>query len=409
MKTEAIYPTPNALSATETAVVQTKTKAATRITYIDSIRIFLTILVVLHHLSIIYTGSGSWTYTENREDVFTAALGNWFTAVNHSYFMGLFMLISAYFVPASYDRKGARNFVKDRLIRLGIPLVIYGLVIRPILFYVGYSKFGGLELSFWNWYTHQYFQAYGWTGQGPTWFLTALLIFSLLYVLWRLIISTRPQIASQESKPASESSFPRNLTIALFALGLAVMSFIVRLRFPSDTVFLPLNFQLADFSQYIALFIIGLVAYQHNWLERLPDKTGKFWLTIAVVMILAFPPIAILGGAMENDLPFKGGWHWQALLATTWQSFICVSMCISVIYIFRRYFNRQGKLAGFLSRNAYTVYLIHEPVITFTALALVGLTLYPLLKFGLVALITIPLCFGLSSLIRKLPYTQRVL
>jgi hypothetical protein len=35
--------------------------------------------------------------------------------------------------------------------------------------------------------------------------------------------------------------------------------------------------------------------------------------------------------------------------------------------------------------------------------------LYPLLKFGLVSLVAIPLCFGLSGLIRKLPYVDRAL
>jgi hypothetical protein len=34
---------------------------------------------------------------------------------------------------------------------------------------------------------------------------------------------------------------------------------------------------------------------------------------------------------------------------------------------------------------------------------------YPLLNFGLVALIAPPLCFVLSNLIRKLPYSDRVL
>jgi surface polysaccharide O-acyltransferase-like enzyme len=62
-----------------------------------------------------------------------------------------------------------------------------------------------------------------------------------------------------------------------------------------------------------------------------------------------------------------------------------------------------------MSRNAYTAYLIHEPVITFAALVAMSLMLYPLLKFGLMALITVPLIFGMSSLIRRLPYTQRVL
>jgi glucan biosynthesis protein C len=119
--------------------------------------------------------------------------------------------------------------------------------------------------------------------------------------------------------------------------------------------------------------------------------------------------MAIFGGAITDAAPFKGGWHWQALIAATWQSFLCISLCIGLVYVFRRRLDHQGALARFLSRNAYTVYLIHEPVITFFALGVMGVTLYPLLKFVLAALITIPLCFGLSSLIRKLPYTERVL
>jgi surface polysaccharide O-acyltransferase-like enzyme len=119
--------------------------------------------------------------------------------------------------------------------------------------------------------------------------------------------------------------------------------------------------------------------------------------------------LVILGGAIENDLPFKGGWHWQSFAYALWESFLCISMCIGLIYVFRRYFNSKGKVAGFFAPNAYTAYLIHAPVITAVALAVRDVTLYPLLKWAVVALVAVPLCFVLSSLIRKLPYTDRVL
>jgi surface polysaccharide O-acyltransferase-like enzyme len=71
--------------------------------------------------------------------------------------------------------------------------------------------------------------------------------------------------------------------------------------------------------------------------------------------------------------------------------------------------NRQGKLARFLSSNAYTAYIIHGVVITIMALAVRDVMVYPLLKWALVALVAVLLCFALSHLIRKLPYTERVL
>jgi surface polysaccharide O-acyltransferase-like enzyme len=66
-------------------------------------------------------------------------------------------------------------------------------------------------------------------------------------------------------------------------------------------------------------------------------------------------------------------------------------------------------MGGFLVPNAYTAYIIHTPVIVALAFAVQGVTLYPLLKWAVVSLVAVPLCFGLSSLIRKLPYTDRVL
>jgi glucan biosynthesis protein C len=403
MKTQIVYPQSEALITKERAIADVQPRAATRLLFVDNIRIFLTILVILHHLIIIYSGAGGWIWHEGRQDVITSALGSWFTAINHSYFMGLFLLIAAYFVPGSYDRKGAARFLKDRLIRLGIPLVVYSWIIRPLFLYAGLSSYGGLNLSLVGWYSQQYFREYTWIGGGPLWFVSALLLFSVVYAIVRLLMPSRP------AKPALETAFPANAAIAIFAVVIAFASFIVRLWFPLDWVFAPLAYQFADFPQYIALFIVGLVAYRRNWLVRLPERAGRVWMTAAAILILLYPPIAILGGAIADPTPFKGGWHWQALLAALWQSFLGLSMCVSIVYLFQRCLDRQGSLAGFLSHNAYTAYLIHEPVITFAALVAMGLMLYPLLKFGLMALITVPLIFGLSSLIRRLPYTQRVL
>lgn len=403
MKTQIVYPPAEAVIAPRKAVAGVQPRAATRILFIDNIRIYLTILVILHHLIIIYSGSGSWNYTEGRQDEITSALASWFTSVNHSYFMGLFLLVAAYFVPGSYDRKGAARFLKDRLIRLGIPLVVYSWVLRPLWIYAKLSIYEGLNISFLEWYSWGYFRDNGLIGGGPLWFISALLFFSVVYATLRVLIPARP------AKLAVETGFPRDVAIAVFASMIALASFVVRLWFPTDTTFALLNFQLADFPGYTALFTIGLVAYRRGWLTSMPGTVGRRWLGIAVFLILAFPPIAIFGGAITDATPFKGGWHWQAILAAIWQSFLCVSMCISLVYIFRRYLDRQGSLAGFLSRNAYTAYLIHEPVITFAALAVAGLMLYPLLKFGLMALITIPLIFWLSSMVRKLPYSDRIL
>jgi hypothetical protein len=120
-------------------------------------------------------------------------------------------------------------------------------------------------------------------------------------------------------------------------------------------------------------------------------------------------PAALLGGAQESDLPFKGCWHWQSLYYALWEAYLCVGLCIGVLYLFRRYADRQGRLATSLSRSAYAAYLIQAPLITGVALLFRDLHYHPLLKLALASLVAVPLCFGVGALLRRLPYARRVL
>lgn len=375
-------------------------KDTNRLLFIDNIRIFLTMLVIAHHMMVIYAHSGGWIYYNSSQDDVTSALGGWFCAVNQSYFMGLFLFVAAYFVPGAYDRKGSSKFIKDRLIRLGIPLVVYSWLLRPLFLYY----FMNISIrSFWRWFTGEYFRIYGLIGGGPLWFIETLLLFSLIYALYRLL---RRSASTQTSQ---EGQFPSNLKIVVFALSLGIAIFLVRLVSPINDTYTPLNLQFANFAQYITLFILGLVAYQRNWLTAIPHSTGRRWLGIAVLIILIYGPLAILAGAAENEELFLGGWHWQSLIFSIWDAFLCISMCIGLLSLFYYRLNQQSTTAHELSRSAYTAYLIHEPVITYLAMVTASIHLHPLLKFVVTTILFIPVCFGLGSLIRRIPYLDRVL
>jgi len=189
------------------AVSAPPARAGARLFFVDNIRVLLTILVILHHLMITYAGTGDWYYNEGREDIVSTALGGWFCATNQAYFMGLFLLISAYFIPGSYDRKGAGRFVRDRLIRLGIPLAIYSWVISPVFVYLLHAD--EIGMPFWQYFPVEYFRHAPLIGAGPLWFVEVLLIFSLAYAAVRLLFGSReaaaPRAAASESFPGTES------------------------------------------------------------------------------------------------------------------------------------------------------------------------------------------------------------
>src|SRR5512146_2041012 len=149
---------PHATTRALSVAAEAQPARAVRLLFVDNIRVFLTVLVVLFHLMITYAGTGAWYYTEGREDLITGAIGAWFLTVTQAYFMGLFLLISAYFVPGSYDRKGAIRFLKDRFIRLGIPVALYSWIVRPVLAYLDPLKFPVSRPPFWSFITGTYFR-----------------------------------------------------------------------------------------------------------------------------------------------------------------------------------------------------------------------------------------------------------
>jgi glucan biosynthesis protein C len=82
-------------------------------------------------------------------------------------------------------------------------------------------------------------------------------------------------------------------------------------------------------------------------------------------------------------------------------------MCLGLITLFRRFFDSLGLLGRFLYKHAFTVYIIHIPIIVFLALALRGVHIEQLLKFGLAAIIGVPLCFAVAYLVRKIRLRTR--
>ena len=72
--------------------------------YVDRLRVLVISLVVAHHAGQAYgpTG-GAWPVFEDER---SPLLGPFFS-VNAAFFMGLFFLISGFFVPGSLERKGA--------------------------------------------------------------------------------------------------------------------------------------------------------------------------------------------------------------------------------------------------------------------------------------------------------------
>ena len=264
----------------EESNIQPATKQVSRLYFIDHLRAALVILVVLHHVALVYGAGAPFYYVE---PPFTAPLTFlvllMFALFNQAWFMGALYLIAGYFTPGSFNRKGSGSFLKGKLVRLGIPLLVWIFVLSPISS-IGYwqmpAELTGITTPL-SWAAYPFL-----LGLGVAWFLALLLLFSFGYAVWRILTRNRTSISVSESTPSY-------LGIGIFILALALISYLVR-------IVIPIGKEVFDFPtlgylpQYLSLFIVGAIAYRRNWFRTIPGSMGVVgFLTALVATVFLFP------------------------------------------------------------------------------------------------------------------------
>ena len=386
-----------------TTVAEAKTVTKTRLDYIDILRVALTMLVVAHHAAQAYgpTG-GSWPITN---PTISPILGPFF-AVNAMFFMGLFFLISGYFVPRSFDRKGGVGFMKGRATRLLIPALFFGWLIFAPLIYLAQGESMSLV---------EYVQyMYGMSWQLPyihLWFLLHLVLYSAGYFLWR-------QTRMGQNEKETAVPLPTTLVIIAFILALALVSFVVRIWYPIDrwaALFWLIPAEIAHLPQYVALFALGILAYRGDWLSKFPTRSGTIWLGIGLLAAAAYYVYSIWGAqwfyeTFGTGIIATGGLDWRSLVFCLWEAVVCVGLCIGFLILFRERLNKNpGRLLLAMIGAAYTVYIIHWWVVVGIQAGFESVDLEPFIKFVVVAILAIALSFMLGVLIKKIPGAKKFL
>ena len=91
--------------------------------------------------------------------------------------MSLMFFLSGLFVYHSIERKSVTTFLRDRLLRLGLPFVVAAVVIAPLAYYPAYlmtTSPTGIA-GYW-----QEWHALGTWPAGPAWFIWLLLAFDVV-------------------------------------------------------------------------------------------------------------------------------------------------------------------------------------------------------------------------------------
>ncbi|HSR29714.1 MAG TPA: acyltransferase family protein [Anaerolineae bacterium] len=352
-------------------------KTSRRLYYLDNLRVALMVGVITHHVALAYGPTGAWWPI--LEAAHARVLGP-FLAVTRSFGMELFFMIAGYFTVMSCDAKGPRAFLAIRVLRLGVPLFIFALVMIPMQLFVVPPP-AGQSRSAWP------------IDVGHMWFVEHLLIYSAAYALWCMI---RPSYATSGQK---QTTPPGHLSILIFALGLAAVSGVVRIWSPIDKWVHLLGFvrvALADVPRDLSFFIIGAVAYRRDWFSTFSRRAGLAWLLVGMGLVVLW---------YVYDLGLKAVWPIgdtaMDVIYPIWESVLCCGMCIGLTVLFREVFDTQSRLGKVMAQSQYAAYVFHVPFVLLFQYVVTGLALLPLVKFGLVTLVSVPATFLFSYAVRK--------
>jgi len=348
-----------------------------RLYYLDNLRVAVIILVIAHHVGQAYGPTGGWWPIQ--EATRAPVLGPFFT-VNRSFFMSLFFMISGYFTVMSFRSKGAQAFLKDRSLRLGIPVLVFGLIMIPMQLFV-FAPSDGPRPSVFP------------IDVGHLWFLEHLLIFSAGYVLWQTLCGNRVEPAQ------NQGNLPGYLSVLVVALALAVVTGVVRIWYPIDKWVYLLGFvrvAFADVPRDLGFFIIGVIAYNQQWFQKFPTRDGYIWLLIGVVLAGYWYAYSLV---LWKLLPTSG--ITMDIIRLIWEMLLCFGMCIGLTVLFREKFNFQGQIGKVMAQGQYGAYIFHVLFVLLFQFLVMGIAMPPFAKFVLVTLAAVPTTFLFSHWVRK--------
>ncbi|KAG8149080.1 acyltransferase family protein [Burkholderia catarinensis] len=372
-----------------------KAAAVHRNAGLDALRASLTLLVIFHHCAITYGALGGWYYHEVAAGPSVeSALLTLFCAINQAFFMGLFFFLAGYYTPPSIDRKGAARFLADRVLRLGLPLLVYGFLIGPATISLAQSgagyPFADTLGRLWRKGTFE---------NGPMWFAEALLIFSAAAVLRHIVF---PRTVAPDTNHPARNPFPSDRTLAAAAWLTGVAALALRSRWPIGINVWGL--QLGYFASYVVLYAAGCRTARVRWIEQLPARQVGLWWRIALLAL----PVLPLAYLLAKHVPGLRGRPHDVIYAF-WEPLVAWGTILFLASHFQRRFDRLTGMWQPLSRRAYTIYLIHPPVLVSVALAWRNVPAAPFLKFAVTGSVACGACYLIAGLLLRVPKLASIL
>lgn len=359
-----------------------------RMYFLDNLRSFIVLLVVVFHASMAYMPSAPWWWyvlDSQRNPFFDL-----FVLINDVFMMPTMFFIAGYFAVKSLVRTGTTQFVRDKMFRLVIPWIVGVIFLAPAVTYFIYITRTATPPPYFYYWFHLFFgEAYQ---QAHYWFLGALALFCLVLALvyqqnWlklSVLTATNPSTAFL-------SGFVVLGSTAFFGINMMVNDYAwVNVKYI-------LMIQPTRFVLYILYFALGVYASRHQWFTSggyCPSP--RWWVPSAVVAGGLFIGCKIIFAKNATIVVMAA----NAVVHTLF----CLCAVFALCSMFQRWGNSHAYLWRRLAANSYAIYFVHQFPVFSLNYALLNLDAGPVGKFFLASSLAVVISYVSCELvIGKLP------
>jgi len=377
-------------------------KAKTRNLSLDRARTFLTLVVLLHHAVIPYT------YFGHTDPVSWAGFDVVVLATD-SFFMAMFFFLSGLFTWSGIARKAPSVFLRDRLLRLGLPFAIAAFTVIPLAYYaIALRHDPGLSFTAFWWKTI----TVGPWPSGPIWFVWVLLAFdltaSLLYRVSAHLVDPGNRVSLR--------GFDQPAVFWLLLVVVTTMAYVPALLYFGGSKWFelgPFSVQASRILLYFAYFFIGVSVGAANFNRGILSADGQLpkqrWLWLIATLIpycLMWVMIYIKREVLGNPDPQP---HWYQAIYGTFFVLFSGSILLAILAFFLHQKSPGPNLLDRMQADAYGIFLVHYPIALWIQYALFDYSWPAIVKAAIGFVLTVILSWGLTAGLRKIPGASHVL
>lgn len=353
--------------------------------YFDACRALLMALGIPFHAALIYQHSGNWMIASDAQSQLLTDFARWI----QTFRMPAFFVIAGYFAWVSIRQRSRTAWLRARAVRLGVPLLTVALVLSPVQVFISecvratqpwhlcanaavMRTIGRLTSSGYDWVLH-------------LWFLVDLMLYSaVLAVSLRL---SQLGCFARARRVVDGGARYKALLAAVVLSSAGVAAVVVwamgRERFVFGGVI-----DFARLSAFAPFFALGVILARRP--ELLEMMTRKSWT--AGLAALACSAVSVFAAR----IPAPSGPIVRFLLFPV----TGVLMAQLLMALARRFANTSNRLVAFGADSAFTVYLLHHPIVLSLGALFLRVQWNPILEWGLIVAIAAVLSSGAHLVVR---------